>query len=100
MANTATPLTDALQDAFPLEEAGAHFPSMNPNRATVWRWALHGVRGVKLSSWHLGNRRVTTPAAIEEFLRALNSDVPAATDKPAKARRGAAAAAKLHAANC
>jgi hypothetical protein len=39
---------------------------------TLRRWALHGVRGVRLRSWLVGGRRHTSDEAIGEFLDRLN----------------------------
>jgi hypothetical protein len=77
----AATLTEALKDALTLAQA-AHYFSPVPHVSCVQRWATSGTRGVKLRTWLSGGRRVTTPAAIEEFLRALNadSDSPADTD--------------------
>ncbi|MDZ4684032.1 MAG: DUF1580 domain-containing protein [Planctomycetaceae bacterium] len=65
-------LTDSLKDAIPLTKAADFVPG-RPHSATIWRWATKGVRGVKLASWVSGGKRVTTLAAIEEFLRRLNA---------------------------
>lgn len=47
-----------------------------PHRATVWRWALRGIkRGgktVKLNTTAVGARRYTTLADIDRFLLACN----------------------------
>lgn len=62
---------------------------------TAWRWALRGVRGVKLESYVLGGRRFTTREACERFLAALNGLAPL---KPAVTRptsRAEAAARRL-----
>jgi len=42
------------------------------NVATVYKWATHGVRGLKLESLVIGGRRVTTAAAIERFVLATS----------------------------
>ncbi len=44
----------------------------NPHTATVWRWALRGVRGVKLDTLVVGGVRFTSEEAIARFLAALN----------------------------
>lgn len=41
---------------------------------TVWRYSSTGVRGVKLESWLIGGKRVTSADSIESFLRALNGE--------------------------
>jgi len=40
---------------------------LNVSPSTVWRWAMKGVRGVKLRTKVWGTRRYTTEAALEEF---------------------------------
>jgi hypothetical protein len=69
---TVASLAVALQDALSFAQAADFVPG-RPHVATVWRWATHGVRGIRLQSWSIGGRRFTTTAALEEFLRALNS---------------------------
>ena len=39
--------------------------------STVWRWIVHGVRGVKLESYPIGRRLFTTAEAIERFSQRL-----------------------------
>lgn len=68
----ADSLTETLRDAITLAEAAQLFSPV-PHAATVWRWATKGTRGSKLQSWMLGGKRVTTPAAVEAFLRGLNA---------------------------
>jgi hypothetical protein len=55
-----------------------------PNLATVWRWSDRGVRGVKLETWMVGGRKVTTPAAVDRFLAALSAPAAVAPPPPAK----------------
>ncbi len=59
-------------DAIPLTHAPDYIPG-RPTISTCWRWATHGVRGVKLSTVIIGGRRYVTLAALEDFLAALNS---------------------------
>lgn len=73
---TAT-LTESLKDALTLSRA-ADFFSPVPHVSCVQRWATRGTRGVKLQTWLSGGRRVTTPAAIEQFLMELNRAAEAA----------------------
>jgi hypothetical protein len=44
-----------------------------PHRATMLRWALKGVRGTRLRAERLGGRWYTTPEAVEDFLRLVNT---------------------------
>lgn len=39
-----------------------------PNVATIWRWAIRGLRGVRLQTIALGRYRYTTRSAIERFI--------------------------------
>jgi hypothetical protein len=43
-----------------------------PHAATAWRWATHGVRGIKLRSIRSGNRVLTTQEWLDEFHRQCN----------------------------
>ena len=43
----------------------------NVSRPTVWRWALTGVKGVKLISYLHGGRRVVDSADLEKFRHEL-----------------------------
>jgi hypothetical protein len=60
--------------AFPLTDAPGHFTT-HPSMTTLRRWALHGVRGVRLHTWLVGGRRHTSDEAIEEFLARLNDEL-------------------------
>ena len=65
----------------------------HPDITTIWRWASRGVRGgIKLKSWIIGGSRVTTSAAIEEFLAELNGG--AEPTAPASRKQRAANAKK------
>lgn len=66
-----TTLTESLKDALTLSQA-ADFFSPVPHISCIQRWATRGTRGVKLQTWLSGGRRVTTTAAIEQFLLELN----------------------------
>lgn len=60
----------------PLAEYSNVLPSCRPgrrlHRATLWRWALKGVGGVRLQTVSLGTARLTTDADIAAFMRALS----------------------------
>jgi hypothetical protein len=60
-------------DLITLREAAALLPRRRgrkrPHFSTLWRWALRGVRGVKLETVSVGDTLCTSPAALEEFLR-------------------------------
>jgi hypothetical protein len=59
--------------SFPLTDAPKHFTT-HPSMNTLRRWALPGVRGVRLRTWLVGGRRYTSEEAIEEFLDRLNEE--------------------------
>lgn len=44
-----------------------------PNVATIWRWAVKGVRGVRLQTISLGRYRYTTAGALETFIDQTSS---------------------------
>lgn len=44
-----------------------------PDLSTLWRWAMRGCRGQRLQTWFIGGRRVTTEAAVNDFLARLAS---------------------------
>jgi len=44
-----------------------------PHRATMLRWAIKGVKGTRLRAERLGGRWYTTPEAVDDFLRHLNT---------------------------
>ena len=61
--------------------------------ATLHRWWLRGVRGVRLRTWLVGGVRVTTESAVEEFLDRLNNPgLPPDAPTPADRARQIAAA--------
>lgn len=44
-----------------------------PNVATIWRWAVKGVRGVRLKTISLGRYRYTTESALEAFVDQMSA---------------------------
>ena len=65
-------LNSACQRLRPLAEYASRLPSSQRgkrlNRATLWRWALHGVRGRRLRTVTLGGGRMSCDAWVCEFL--------------------------------
>jgi hypothetical protein len=53
-------------DILPRRRAGR-----KPAVSTLWRWALHGVRGIRLETIMAGGVRVTSVEAIQRFFDAL-----------------------------
>ena len=66
---------------FPVSEAPKHIPG-SPSQATVWRWVLNGVGGVKLESILIGGKRFTSAESIQRVLRSAYSRRPTATLRP------------------
>lgn len=85
--STAT-LTEMLQNHISMAEAAR---LMGVHVATAWRYSEKGVRGgIRLQTWFVGGKRVTTQDAVERFLCRLNSDPEAETKalEDAATRRG------------
>jgi hypothetical protein len=64
-------------DLILLTEANRLFPGRggkHVHKNTVIRWALSGVRGVKLRTTRVGGRRFTCQQWASEFLAALNGE--------------------------
>lgn len=64
-----------VENVYTLPEVAKILPSLNGRRihsGTVWRWARHGVHGIKLETQQIGGRTVTTPEALARFLAALD----------------------------
>jgi uncharacterized protein DUF1580 len=58
------------------------------NFSTIYRWALHGVRGVRLETIRIGATLCTTEAAIVRFIERLsNPDRPQDAPTPSEIRR-------------
>lgn len=53
--------------------------------ATVYRWALRGVRGVRLQAQRVGGRWATKDEWVQAFLEQLNSDLPFEPSLPKEA---------------
>jgi hypothetical protein len=79
-------------------EAAEHLPRLNGRKihtSALWRWARHGVRGVKLEALLLGGRFCTSIEALERFGKALAEtaapkEAPPATPSRTNRRRGKA----------
>ena len=56
--------------------AARTLPGKPVDPRTIWRWAKHGVRGVRLDSCKVGRHRYTTEGAIVEFIRLTNRKRP------------------------
>jgi hypothetical protein len=65
-------MIEALAATYVLLSKAGRLLSTNPSAATMWRWAIRGVDGVKLETFKIGGRRYTTPESVEKFLSRLN----------------------------
>lgn len=61
----------ASENLVPINSAGKMFP-YPVGRTALERWMRHGVRGVRLESILIGNRRFTSKEAIERFIQKTN----------------------------
>lgn len=77
--------------------AAARLLPNKPSPCTMWRWHTQGVRGVKLQTWCIGNRRYTTREALEQFISATTAAADSAPDTDT-VERSAETADKLAAA--
>jgi len=62
-------------------------PTRPPHAATVWRWALNGVRGVRLETIMIGGVRHTSEEAVARFIASLNEPGSVPTPPSAAAQR-------------
>jgi hypothetical protein len=64
------------EETFPLNHAPERLHFRKEGRPvcvqTVWRWALKGLRGIKLETLKIGGIRVTSEAALRRFFAAVN----------------------------
>ena len=82
------------ETVFPVNEAPKHIPG-RPSQASVWRWVLNGVGGVKLESILIGGKRFTSSESIQRFCdrrTAAADGEPAPTRTPRQREREIAAA--------
>lgn len=71
----------------PLAVAAELATGYRPPISTAMRWASKGVHGIRLRTWMVGGRRMTTVDAVRQF----NAAVTAARRRDASAPRGNAA---------
>lgn len=77
-------------------EARTAFPGgKRLSLATLHRWRLHGVRGIRLETALIGGSRYTSAEAISRFIAAQNRDeTPAPQFTPSQRQRMSEAARK------
>jgi hypothetical protein len=63
---------DAKLDILPRRREGKR-----PNASTLWRWALHGIKGIRLETVMAGGVRVTSAEAIQRFFDRLTEQAEA-----------------------
>jgi hypothetical protein len=59
---------------------------------TIWRWVLHGARGRRLRSIHVGGRRFILVKDLEDFLsppEPCGTNTPSSTDSTRELQRRA-----------
>lgn len=85
-----SPLSAAAAATY-IEELKGH----RPNPATLFRWMQQG----RLHSFHIGRRKFTTRAAVQQLLESFNAEKPAAQAEAQPradvAQAGAEAAARI-----
>ncbi len=60
-------------DAISLHEAARSPHFLKPvHSSSIHRWCTYGLRGIRLQTWLLAGRRVTSDRAIQEFLMATS----------------------------
>jgi len=79
-----------------LTEATHHLPrrrkGKRPAVSTIFRWAQHGVRGVRLETIQVGGTKCTSIEALQRFCERLtlaNGSNPESPPSPARRRRAA-----------
>ncbi len=81
-----------VEDMIPFELAGNEIHG-RPDRSTLYRWGSKGVRGTKLETLLIGNKRWTSKEAIGRFIAAQNADqTPAPSITPSQRQRQSEAA--------
>ena len=66
------------EEILSLGNATKRLPRLRNDRpvhvSTLWRWALSGLRGIRLETAMCGGVRVTSAEALRRFFAALNDD--------------------------
>ena len=92
---TTTMIDLEAEEPIPFETCGQLIPG-RPARCTTFRWALKGVRGVKLETFVCGHKRFTTREAISRFILAQNAtESPVVAISPMQRRRQAETANRV-----
>lgn len=75
------------EQTFPVSQTAAHVPVHRARRfhhSTAYRWAKHGVRGVRLEAIRVGGTFCTSAEALQRFYERL-TDPQVGTDLPGPA---------------
>jgi hypothetical protein len=76
-------------DVMPLAQAARALPPLRSGRpvnpATLWRWAAHGLRGVRLEIVRIGGTACTSRQALRQFLAAVEAARATTSPEPATA---------------
>jgi hypothetical protein len=87
------------EETISLSAAARLLPRLRADRpvsaATIWRWASHGLRGVKLETARVGGTTVTSPDALRRFFAALGDKPESPTPAPTRDVRAEKTAAEL-----
>ena len=87
----------ATENPFPLSETPKYVPKRRGGRklniATAYRWASHGLHGVRLEVVQVGGTKCTSLAALQRFFERLSA-VANGEAPPVRTPRQRAAAAK------
>jgi hypothetical protein len=71
------------ETTLPLAEAARRLPRLRSGRpvhpSTLWRWACHGLRGVRLETVRVGGTACTSLEALRRFFAASAGDPPSPT---------------------
>lgn len=79
-----------LSESYPLQEAAKRIPPSASGKpvspATLIRWALYGVRGIKLPTLKVGSHRYTSDKALQAFFEAIADPNSIPTQQTARKR--------------
>jgi hypothetical protein len=87
------PIDPLTEELLPFTTAANRLPRLRAGRpvspATLWRWASHGLRGVKLEICRIGGTTCTSTQALRRFFARLSGE-GVATAAPADLSRHSA----------
>jgi hypothetical protein len=90
------PIDPLTEQTIPLAEAARRLPRLRAGRpvspTTLWRWAAHGLRGVRLEVVRVGGTTCTSVEALRRFFARLDG-----TPVPTTAAQAGASPARVEA---